>query len=81
MKLRDLAVALGCEIHRREGGGGDGDGGLEITGVAGMEQAAEDQLTFLANPKYAPKVKLTRAGATDLSQPLPRFRTRAGIVL
>ena len=55
MKLRDLAVALGCELQ--------GDGGIEITGVAGMEQAAADQLTFLANSKYAPKVKHTRAGA------------------
>jgi len=59
MKLRDIAVALGCEIHP---GGGD-DGGIEISGVAGMEQASKDQLTFLANPKYAHKVKQTRAGA------------------
>ena len=55
MKLRDLAVALGCELQ--------GDGAIEISGVAGMEQAAGDQLTFLANPKYAPKLKHTRAGA------------------
>ena len=55
MKLRDLAGALGCELQ--------GDGAIEITGVAGMEQATAAQLTFLSNPKYAHKVKQTRAGA------------------
>ena len=66
MNLRDLAVALGCEIFVH---GGD-DGGLEITGVAGMEQAAQDQLTFLANPKYAHKVKQTQAGAILVTKPM-----------
>ena len=66
MKLRDIAVALGCEIHAR---GGD-ESGLEISGVAGMEQAAKDQLTFLANPKYAHKVKQTRAGAILVTKPM-----------
>ena len=55
MKLRDLATRLGCVL--------DGDGEIEITGLAGMEQASAGQLTFLANPKYAPKVKHTRASA------------------
>jgi len=64
MKLRDIAAALGCEIHA--GGGSD----LEIAGVAGMEQASQDQLTFLANPKYAHKVKQTRAGAILVTKPL-----------
>ncbi|MEQ1949167.1 MAG: UDP-3-O-(3-hydroxymyristoyl)glucosamine N-acyltransferase [Bryobacteraceae bacterium] len=55
MKLRDLAGSLGCEWK--------GDGDLEITGVRGMEQAGPSEITFLANPKYAHKVKQTRAGA------------------
>jgi UDP-3-O-[3-hydroxymyristoyl] glucosamine N-acyltransferase len=70
MKLRDLAVALGCEIFARAGAGAGDDGGLEITGVAGMEQAAKDQLTFLANPKYTHKVKQTRAGAILVTEPM-----------
>ncbi|HTM11934.1 MAG TPA: UDP-3-O-(3-hydroxymyristoyl)glucosamine N-acyltransferase [Bryobacteraceae bacterium] len=70
MKLRDLAVALGCEIFARGGAGAGDDGGLEITGVAGMEQAAKDQLTFLANPKYTHKVKQTRAGAILVTEPM-----------
>src|SRR5258707_2432353 len=66
MKLHDIAAALGCEISAS---GGD-DGGLEIGGVAGMEQAAQNQLPFLANPKYAHKVKQTRAGAILVSKPM-----------
>ena len=63
MKLREIADALGCQLQ--------GDGDLEITGVAGMEQAGPDQLTFLANPKYAHKVKDTRAGAILAAEPIP----------
>ncbi len=59
-KLREIAGALGCRL--------EGDGELEIRGVAGMEHAGPDQLTFLANPKYAPKVKHTRAGAILVSE-------------
>ena len=52
MTLSELAAALACELH------GDGSaegsiGSIEITGVAGMEQAGPSELTFLANPKYA----------------------------
>src|ERR1041385_5959990 len=62
MKLRDLADRLACRL--------DGDGEMEIHGVAGMEQAGAGQLTFLANPKYAPKVRHTRASAILVSEPL-----------
>ncbi|MGD1092700.1 MAG: UDP-3-O-(3-hydroxymyristoyl)glucosamine N-acyltransferase [Bryobacteraceae bacterium] len=60
MKLSDLASALGCELR--------GDGSLDLTGVAGMENAGPTELTFLANPKYAHKVKQTRAGAIVVSK-------------
>jgi len=55
MKVREIAGALGCKLV--------GDPEIEISGVAGMEHAAACHLTFLANPKYAHKVKQTRAGA------------------
>src|SRR6266852_5004264 len=55
MRLRHLASRLGCELV--------GDGEIEISGVSGMEQAVPGQLTFLANPTYAPKVKQTQASA------------------
>jgi UDP-3-O-[3-hydroxymyristoyl] glucosamine N-acyltransferase len=63
MKLREIAAALGCRL--------EGDGEIEITGVAGMEQAGPAELTFLANPKYAPKVKHTRAAAILIDKPVP----------
>ena len=62
--LRDLAARLGCELR--------GDGDIEITGVAGLEHAGSTELTFLANPKYAPKVKHTRAAAVLVLEPLPQ---------
>src|SRR5216684_2926480 len=61
--LRDLAARLGCELR--------GDGDIDITGVAGLEQAGPTELTFLANPKYSPKVKHTRAAAVLVLEPLP----------
>jgi UDP-3-O-[3-hydroxymyristoyl] glucosamine N-acyltransferase len=62
MKLREIAERLGCRL--------EGDGELDIAGVAGMENAGPEQLTFLANPKYAPKVKHTKAGAILVSEVL-----------
>jgi len=62
MKLSELAATLECALK--------GDGGIEITGVAGMEHADSSQLTFLANPKYAHKVKQTRAAAVLVSEPV-----------
>jgi UDP-3-O-[3-hydroxymyristoyl] glucosamine N-acyltransferase len=62
MKLRDIAGRLGCVLV--------GDGELEIGGVAGMEHAGPGQLTFLANPKYGPKVKHTRASAILVGEAL-----------
>jgi UDP-3-O-[3-hydroxymyristoyl] glucosamine N-acyltransferase len=61
MKLRDIAGALGGKLL--------GDGELEISGVAGMEHAGPGHLTFLANPKYAPKVRHTKASAILVQEP------------
>jgi UDP-3-O-[3-hydroxymyristoyl] glucosamine N-acyltransferase len=62
MKLAEIAAALGCDLS----GGGD----VEITGVAGLEHAGPTELTFLANPKYAHKVKYTRAAAILVTEPV-----------
>ena len=55
MKLSEIASRLGAELH--------GDGDAEITGVAGIEHAKPDQITFIANPKYASLARTTRAAA------------------
>jgi UDP-3-O-[3-hydroxymyristoyl] glucosamine N-acyltransferase len=50
-----LAEELGCEIA--------GDPGIEISGVSTLEKARAGELSFLANLKYAPKVKESQASA------------------
>jgi UDP-3-O-[3-hydroxymyristoyl] glucosamine N-acyltransferase len=53
MKLADVAQKLGCRL--------EGPPELEIRGVAGIEYAEPGQLTFLANRRYSPLLKTTRA--------------------
>jgi UDP-3-O-[3-hydroxymyristoyl] glucosamine N-acyltransferase len=55
MKLGELAQRLECQF--------EGPADLEITGVAGMEEATASEITFLANPRYLPKLQTTRAAA------------------
>lgn len=63
MKLGTIARRLDCELR--------GPAEVEIQGVAGIEEAGEDQLTFIANPKYLPKIGDTRAGAIILGKEAP----------
>lgn len=44
---------------------------LEVTGVGGIEHATADQLTFIANPKYAALAQTTRAAAVLVSEDFP----------
>lgn len=60
MKLIEIAQKLGCTL--------DGQADLEITGVAGIEDAQPGELTFLANRKYASALETTRASAILLSK-------------
>ncbi|MGB0035178.1 MAG: UDP-3-O-(3-hydroxymyristoyl)glucosamine N-acyltransferase [Candidatus Acidiferrales bacterium] len=55
MKLRQIAEKLGCEV--------EGDANLEITGVAGIEEARTGELTFLANRKYRAALETSNASA------------------
>jgi UDP-3-O-[3-hydroxymyristoyl] glucosamine N-acyltransferase len=59
MRLVEIAQKLGCTI--------DGDPELDITGVAGIEDAQPGELTFLANRKYVRALETTRATAVLLS--------------
>ncbi len=55
MKLAVLADAIGGIL--------DGDGELEITGIAGLADAGPGDLSFLANSEYATMVSATAASA------------------
>jgi UDP-3-O-[3-hydroxymyristoyl] glucosamine N-acyltransferase len=56
MKLSELAEQTGARLE-----GGDAD--TEIRGAAGLDEAAAGHVTFLANPRYTPRVQTTQATA------------------
>jgi UDP-3-O-[3-hydroxymyristoyl] glucosamine N-acyltransferase len=45
-----------------------GDGEVEISGVAAIEEARAGEITFIAAPKYLPKLSETRASAIIVSK-------------
>jgi UDP-3-O-[3-hydroxymyristoyl] glucosamine N-acyltransferase len=60
VKLRELAARLECRL--------EGDGDVDIVRVAGIQDAAAGDLTFLANPKYEKLLATTRASAVILRE-------------
>src|SRR4030043_69380 len=45
-----------------------GDGEIEISGVASLEEARAGQITFISNPKYLPHLSKTNASAVIVSK-------------
>jgi UDP-3-O-[3-hydroxymyristoyl] glucosamine N-acyltransferase len=60
MKLSELAQLTGART--------EGEDNVEIHGAAGLDEAREGHITFLANPRYTPRVNTTRASAIFLSE-------------
>jgi len=72
MKLAEIAEKLACAV--------DGDANLEITGVAGIEEAQPGELTFLVNRKYRPLLEASRAAAVLVAKdagPVPLAALRS----
>jgi UDP-3-O-[3-hydroxymyristoyl] glucosamine N-acyltransferase len=67
--LRDLAERLGCRL--------EGDGAIEIAGVAGLEAAVPGEISFFANPKYTAALQSTRASAVIVGEHAPAPPTAA----
>lgn len=65
MKLDKLAVAIDARIEPAN------RSALEITGVAGIEQAGAGELTFVANQKYAALAQTTKATAVIVAEDFP----------
>jgi UDP-3-O-[3-hydroxymyristoyl] glucosamine N-acyltransferase len=65
MKLSDMAARLDCVLH--------GDGNVEITRVAGIDEAQSGDVTFVSNPKYAAKTRTTKAAAVIVSPDFPEI--------
>ena len=59
MKLSELADRTGARVEGND---------LEITGAAGLDEARAGQITFLANPRYTPRVNTTAASAIYLAE-------------
>jgi UDP-3-O-[3-hydroxymyristoyl] glucosamine N-acyltransferase len=55
VKLAELAERLGCRL--------EGDESLDVTRVAGIEEAGPGDVTFLANSRYLSRLTGTRASA------------------
>ena len=60
MKLREIAERIECRL--------EGNGDIEINRVAGIEDAADGDLTFFANPRYGAELRKTRASAVILGE-------------
>ena len=65
MQLSDVAARLDCVLK--------GEGGIEIRGVVGIDEAEPGHLTFVSNPKYAAKARTTKASAVIVSLDFPEI--------
>ncbi len=68
MKLSELAEKTFSRIER-------GDADSQISRAAGLELADRGDVTFLANPKYTPQIKNTKATAIFLNENAALERT------
>ena len=64
MKLSQIAHALNARLD-------NGSADTEITGLNGIEQAGPEEITFVANQKYAPAARLTKAAAVIVAENFP----------
>lgn len=63
LKLIEISEAISGELV--------GNGEIEICGVSGIEEALENEITFLANPKYRSSMKSTHASAIIVGKDVP----------
>ena len=62
MKLSEIASAIEARLEGED---------VDITGIAGIEQAGPGQLTFVANPRYSGAAKTTKASALIVANDFP----------
>jgi len=66
MKLQKLAELLAGELN--------GDGSIEITGVAGISEAREGDITFLSGMKLIPELSESTAAAVLVKEFIPELQ-------
>ena len=64
MKLIEIATVLDLKLE-------NGSPDIDISGVRGIDEACEGDLTFIANPRYGSAAKTTRASAIILANDFP----------
>ena len=69
MLLKEIAEKLTLELR--------GQGEIEIHGLAGLEEAGPEELSFLSNPRYVTKLKDSKAGAIIMSPDAPEVSVPA----
>ncbi len=72
-----MRVSVG-EIAAMVAGEVIGDRERQITGISSLQEAKEGDISFLANPRYAPYLLETRASAVLLGTAQPQVNERAG---
>jgi UDP-3-O-[3-hydroxymyristoyl] glucosamine N-acyltransferase len=70
-----MRVSVG-EIAAVVGGTVIGDAAQEISGISSLSEARPGDISFLANPKYAPYLSETRASAVLVASPQPEASAR-----
>jgi UDP-3-O-[3-hydroxymyristoyl] glucosamine N-acyltransferase len=68
MKLSTIASSLNARLD-------SASPDTEITGLNGIEQAGAKEITFVANPKYAPAARVTKAAAVIVAENFPEIPT------
>jgi len=63
VRLGELAERLGCKL--------EGDAGIEIRGVRGLEDAGPEDLTFITEERYLARLRDTPAAAAIVAEGLP----------
>jgi UDP-3-O-[3-hydroxymyristoyl] glucosamine N-acyltransferase len=66
MRLSEVAALVGGRVV--------GDGGVEVTGVAGLREAGPGDLSFLSRRQYAHLLAATRAVAVLVSEEVPEAK-------
>jgi len=73
MKITELAALTKASVERAIED-------CEISGAAGLDDAVAGQVTFLANPRYTPRVRATRASAVYLGPGVETERTDIAVL-
>jgi UDP-3-O-[3-hydroxymyristoyl] glucosamine N-acyltransferase len=73
MKLGKLAEQLGAQLVPPPGAEKTALAAYEVTGVAGLEQAGPHEISFLANLRYSPLARTTKAAALLVEPNTPDF--------